>query len=637
MSHQPLVDELKSLAIAFASLAIEQDWKADFQTLGDEIFSTLKNDEFIDANGYVVKQNIDDRDFSDASLKVSFPNLNADTLSQIREALELRKAVQDRIGNILIQLRNSFNDAILSGLSTLFGATPELTQVVINYFAAEISPSRFWELMAQIAEDLADVNPIPGEITDYFYRLSKILGLVGQFTLTTIETTTFLEHPEYFSVTDVFRPSITDIENLYTFQELRDRFNDTEGKLLGILQLDSQDNPAIITAISEFTNSGITSSGITSSGITSSGITSSGITNSRFTNWEKSQIESLINYFNNLDPVPLVYNRVTGLKRLHDCFEIAQLMGSDIDFLIQLGNSSNLTYEFYSQQSASLFNVLRSNYTEQEWEKVYPPLRDRLSTSKRDALLGRAMLEIGQDYQGRKSPDILSEYLLIDVQTGSEVKTSRIVQANASLQLYVQRCLMNLEKNVNPQTIPTQQWEWIKNYRVWEANRKVFLYPENYIEPELRDTKTPLFADLEQQLTQSDVDGAAVEKAYTQYLDQFEQIANLKIVGSYLHKEFDNQGNQIGDEILYLIGRSDTKPRIYYYREYINQTQWLPWKKIDLPINSDFVTPVFAFGRLFLFWSEFSKGIKSIDRQVPLASDGYPIVTKWWSNPTGTR
>ena len=29
-------------------------------------------------------------------------------------------------------------------------------------------------------------------------------------------------------------------------------------------------------------------------------------------------------------------------------------------------------------------------------------------------------------------------------------------------------------------------WEWMENYRVWEANRKVFLYPENWLEPELR-------------------------------------------------------------------------------------------------------------------------------------------------------
>jgi SpoVK/Ycf46/Vps4 family AAA+-type ATPase len=29
-------------------------------------------------------------------------------------------------------------------------------------------------------------------------------------------------------------------------------------------------------------------------------------------------------------------------------------------------------------------------------------------------------------------------------------------------------------------------WKWRKNYRVWDANRRIFLYPENWIEPELR-------------------------------------------------------------------------------------------------------------------------------------------------------
>ena len=29
-------------------------------------------------------------------------------------------------------------------------------------------------------------------------------------------------------------------------------------------------------------------------------------------------------------------------------------------------------------------------------------------------------------------------------------------------------------------------WAWRENYRVWDANRKVFLYPENWIEPEPR-------------------------------------------------------------------------------------------------------------------------------------------------------
>jgi SpoVK/Ycf46/Vps4 family AAA+-type ATPase len=43
-------------------------------------------------------------------------------------------------------------------------------------------------------------------------------------------------------------------------------------------------------------------------------------------------------------------------------------------------------------------------------------------------------------------------------------------------------------------------WTWRKRYRVWEANRKVFLYPENWIEPELRDTTTAAFGALAAEL-----------------------------------------------------------------------------------------------------------------------------------------
>ena len=57
--------------------------------------------------------------------------------------------------------------------------------------------------------------------------------------------------------------------------------------------------------------------------------------------------------------------------------------------------------------------------------------------------------------------------------------------------MFVNRCLLNLESDtssgsetgVSPDAIDKDRWKWMKNYRVWEANRKVFLYPENWLEP----------------------------------------------------------------------------------------------------------------------------------------------------------
>lgn len=193
------------------------------------------------------------------------------------------------------------------------------------------------------------------------------------------------------------------------------------------------------------------------------------------------------------------------------------------------------------------------------------------------------------------------------------------MQGTAAIQYYIQRCLMNLEPCVDPSIIPQVEWAWVKNYRVWEANRKVFLYPENYIEPELRDTKTLFFEELEQELLQSDINQESVEAAYIHYLDKFAEVANLKIVGSYLHIDLENYDPSKPDALkktLYLVGRTDTEPRIFYLREWIADDmgeRWLPWEKIDLVINSNFVTPVYAFGKLFIFWTEFTKLKKETD------------------------
>ncbi len=41
-------------------------------------------------------------------------------------------------------------------------------------------------------------------------------------------------------------------------------------------------------------------------------------------------------------------------------------------------------------------------------------------------------------------------------------------------------------KRGNPLRKTEGEWEWQKKYRIWDANRKIFLYPENWVEPELR-------------------------------------------------------------------------------------------------------------------------------------------------------
>ncbi|MFX0208650.1 MAG: neuraminidase-like domain-containing protein, partial [Candidatus Hodarchaeota archaeon] len=72
----------------------------------------------------------------------------------------------------------------------------------------------------------------------------------------------------------------------------------------------------------------------------------------------------------------------------------------------------------------------------------------------------------------------------------------------------------------------------------------------------------------------------------------------MTIAGSY---------HDTNTDILYLIGRSKTEPYVFYHRRYEKKESWTPWEKIDLTINAELVSPVFAFRRLFVFWVETEK------------------------------
>jgi len=50
---------------------------------------------------------------------------------------------------------------------------------------------------------------------------------------------------------------------------------------------------------------------------------------------------------------------------------------------------------------------------------------------------------------GLNEPDQLFDHFLIDVQMGSCMMTSRIVQAVSSVQIFIQRCLMYLESSLD--------------------------------------------------------------------------------------------------------------------------------------------------------------------------------------------
>ncbi|MER9970252.1 neuraminidase-like domain-containing protein [Mesorhizobium sp. M0060] len=288
----------------------------------------------------------------------------------------------------------------------------------------------------------------------------------------------------------------------------------------------------------------------------------------------------------------------------------------------------------------------KSKYDPVTWLDKLAPLQDALREKKRTALTMHliqfssrtalpAITVNGKQYANPKrwrDTNALLGYFLIDVEMGSLQLTSRIKQAIGSAQMFVQRCFLNLEQPFVQVSRAEQadtvslnswrQWKWMKSYRIWEANRKVFLYPENWIEPELRDDKSPFFKEFESALMQSDMTNDNAETAFSDYLEKAHQVARLDVTGIYHEIDDDNPYDNLPPNIntMHVIARTRSDPAVYFYRTFdVNYNVWSPWEKIDLDITGDHVVPVVYNRKLHLFWLLFTAKPQKV-RKVPKVS-----------------
>ncbi|MEM9719824.1 MAG: neuraminidase-like domain-containing protein [Bacteroidota bacterium] len=235
-------------------------------------------------------------------------------------------------------------------------------------------------------------------------------------------------------------------------------------------------------------------------------------------------------------------------------------------------------------------NAVKAQYNLEEWLKIAQSLRDPIREQQRDALEAYVI----QLLNFSDTEDLYAHYL-IDTQTNACMMTSRIILAISSIQLFIQRIRMNLEQElaIEFSAEDRDEWIWRKNYRVWEANRKVFLWPENWIEPELRSDKSIFFEELEDDLLQAEVTEETVEQAYMNYLRSLDSVSNLEISAPFYDRERD---------ILHVVGRTLGTPHVYYYRQWIHGSYWTNWERLELDIQGDHVALYVFRHRLYVFW-----------------------------------
>lgn len=240
-------------------------------------------------------------------------------------------------------------------------------------------------------------------------------------------------------------------------------------------------------------------------------------------------------------------------------------------------------------------NAVRSHFRDDAFQRLAQSVNDVLRALQRSALVEHLLHSKGLDRLEQ-----LYELYLVDPGMEPVVQTSRIRLAISSVQLFVQRCLLSLEPAVPAASITNaDQWEWMKRYRVWEANRRIFLYPENWLEPEFRDGKSHLFAELESSLFEGDVTADVAEDAFLAYLRKLETLARLDIVAMHIQ-----ESSEPADNVVHVIARSYSSPHEWFYRTCAHGV-WSAWQAVDARVEGDHVVPVWWRDRLHLFWITF--------------------------------
>lgn len=320
------------------------------------------------------------------------------------------------------------------------------------------------------------------------------------------------------------------------------------------------------------------------------------------------------------------FNTVDGLLRMASVFRIEGLLAMHIDSLNMLCGlpAYNL---FDSSQTAEAWasynntaSALAGSVRLRSGEKAAQQISLSVNSGFRDVMCDWLLRVLSSEARGITNRNELYEYLLIDVNTSPDVRISWLVAGMNSVQLYVNRCLNSLEPGII-NNIPEAWWSWMSTYRVWQANREVYLYPENYVDPSLRRLQTDQYKVLISEISKGQITDSNVKQSLAGYLESVSEVASLELVDGYVDyiSVADLSGNAV--KKIYIVGRSRTQPYAFYTRCIVTVTSnaaiaggstaaeateitFGPWEPVNIQANSSYLSVIPAFGRLFLFWME---------------------------------
>jgi hypothetical protein len=327
------------------------------------------------------------------------------------------------------------------------------------------------------------------------------------------------------------------------------------------------------------------------------------------TSWKQDDIANLISVAHFDLQTKEAFTDESNLLKLQKALQLRNSTSVSLDRLFDWAEPSS-HFGKCRRIADDIRATIRARFDQESWEQVVKPLNDQLRSHQRDALIAYLLVQNELTEWGITDSDGLFEFFLIDTKMEPCMETSRMKQAISSVQLFIHRVLIGFEEKygVPPTAVDRKRWEWMQKYRVWEANRKVFLYPENWIRSELRDDKSEFFGAFQSSCLQDELTLTTFGDALRKYVSQVNDVANLRIVGLFAENS-QVTPSEVSFDRLFLFARSRNEPYQYWFRRYDAKSKsWNPWASmaVDVPVygpsesRDGFIVPVVWRNRMLL-------------------------------------
>lgn len=304
------------------------------------------------------------------------------------------------------------------------------------------------------------------------------------------------------------------------------------------------------------------------------------------------------------------YRSLTDVVTALDLFTETGISPDDFTKLFEnVAEIKNYTY---------YYNLSKISESILEQDKSFD-LNGTINKLRSSALCSLYILDKLSDFGYENDSVMVYKHLLIDTKISEDIKTTRIAEAIAGIQLYVNNCLNNLEKEVSNSVKSRQffrNWEeYNRRYSTWVALSMLAYYPENYVDPAIRTGKTAMMDKLQQLISQDGIKKEAIDNAFCSYLTAFEKVANLNVISAY-HDNIDIKKGKT-----YFIGHSVYSKNDYYIRSVNHEgvgkegsditmpsLVWSGWEKINCGLSPymNIIRPVIFNGRLYIVWLELT-------------------------------